>query len=92
MRELGAAEAEGHRDVGRRAAEVADVIYAVGDLGRWIGDAAIQAGHDAVHIVLDKAEIAPQLLPDLWPGDVVLLKASRAMALETLLDELKEPE
>ena len=51
MRELGAAESDGHRDVGRRAAEVADVIYAVGDLGRWIGDAAIQAGHGDVHIV-----------------------------------------
>ncbi len=92
MRELGDAEAEGHRDVGRRAAEVADVIYAVGDLGRWIGDAAVQAGHDAVHIVLDKAEIAPQLLPDLRPGDVVLLKASRAMEFETLLEELREPQ
>jgi UDP-N-acetylmuramoyl-tripeptide--D-alanyl-D-alanine ligase len=90
MRELGAAEAEGHREVGRRAAELADVIYAVGDLGRWIGDAAIHAGHGDVHIVLDKAEIAPSLAPQLGPGDVVLLKASRALELETVRDELKE--
>jgi UDP-N-acetylmuramoyl-tripeptide--D-alanyl-D-alanine ligase len=90
MRELGAAEAEGHREVGRRAAELADVIYAVGDLGRWIGDAAINAGHGDVHIVLDKAEIAPSLLPQLRPGDVVLIKASRALELETVRDELKE--
>ena len=92
MRELGGGEAEGHRDVGRRAADVADVIYAVGDLGRWIGDAAVQTGHPAVHIVLDKADVARQLVPDLWPGDVVLLKASRAMEFETLVDELKEPQ
>jgi UDP-N-acetylmuramoyl-tripeptide--D-alanyl-D-alanine ligase len=90
MRELGAAESDGHREVGRRAAEVADVIYAVGDLGRWIGDAAIQAGHNDVHIVMDKSEIARALLPQLAPGDVVLLKASRALELETLLDELEE--
>jgi len=90
MRELGAAESEGHREVGRCAAEVADVIYLVGDLGRWIGDAAIQAGHGDVHIVRDKSEIAQALLPQLAPGDVVLLKASRALALETVLDELKE--
>jgi UDP-N-acetylmuramoyl-tripeptide--D-alanyl-D-alanine ligase len=90
MRELGAAESDGHREVGRRAAEVADVIYAVGDLGRWIGDAAIQAGHNDVHIVMDKSEIAHALLPQLAPGDVVLLKASRALELETLLDELEE--
>ncbi len=92
MRELGGAEAEGHRDVGRRAAEVADVIYAVGDLGRWIGDAAIQAGHGGVHIAFDKSQIAEALRRELRPGDMVLLKASRALEFETLLDELKEPE
>jgi UDP-N-acetylmuramoyl-tripeptide--D-alanyl-D-alanine ligase len=89
MRELGPAEREGHVDVGRRAAEVADTIYAVGELGRWIGDAAIQAGHGDTHIVLDKGEVARALAPQLAPGDVVLLKASRALALETVLDELQ---
>jgi UDP-N-acetylmuramoyl-tripeptide--D-alanyl-D-alanine ligase len=92
MRELGDAALEGHAAVGRRAAEVADVIYAVGDLGRWIGDAAIEAGHGDVHITMDKSGIADALLPQLQPGDVVLLKGSRALALETLVDELKEPE
>ena len=90
MRELGAAEREGHTDVGRRAAEVADVIYAVGDLGRWIGDAAIQAGHQDVRIMMDKSGIAPVLAPSLREGDVVLLKASRALALETLVAELTD--
>ena len=90
MRELGTAEMEGHREVGRYAAGIADVIYAVGEIGRWIGDAAIAAGHGNVHIVSDKAEIAAAILPQLDPGDVVLLKASRALALETVLDELKE--
>jgi UDP-N-acetylmuramoyl-tripeptide--D-alanyl-D-alanine ligase len=90
MRELGAAETESHREIGRYAAGVADVIYAVGGLGRWIGDAAIQSGHGDVHIVADKAEIATAIAPQLGPGDVVLLKASRALALETLLDELRE--
>jgi UDP-N-acetylmuramoyl-tripeptide--D-alanyl-D-alanine ligase len=90
MRELGAAEMEGHREVGRYAAGIADVIYAVGEIGRWIGDAAIAAGHGNVHIVADQGEIAPALLSQLAPGDVVLLKASRALALETLLNELGE--
>ena len=90
MRELGAAEREGHTDVGRRAAEVADVIYAVGDLGRWIGDAAIQAGHQDVRIMMDKSGIAPVLAPSLREGDVVLVKASRALALETLVAELTD--
>ncbi|HZP58189.1 MAG TPA: UDP-N-acetylmuramoyl-tripeptide--D-alanyl-D-alanine ligase [Dehalococcoidia bacterium] len=90
MRELGAAEAEGHRDVGRRAAEVADVIYAVGELGRMIGEAARDAGHGDVRIVADKAQIAPALRTELAPGDVVLVKASRALALETVAQDLRE--
>jgi UDP-N-acetylmuramoyl-tripeptide--D-alanyl-D-alanine ligase len=90
MRELGGAEHDGHIQVGRRAAEVADVLFAVGDLGRWIGDAAFQAGHGDVHIVMDKSEIAAALLPQLAPGDVVLVKGSRALALETVVAELEE--
>ena len=89
MRELGDAGHEGHIDIGRRAAEIADVIFAVGDLGRWIGDAAFQAGHGDVHIVMDKSEIAPALLAQLAPGDVVLVKGSRALALETVVAALE---
>ncbi len=92
MRELGDAGHDGHIDIGRRAAEVADVIFAVGDLGRWIGDAAFKAGHSDVHIVMDKSEIAPALLPQLAPGDVVLVKASRALALETVVEALEAGE
>ncbi len=90
MRELGSAEREGHTEVGRLAAQVADAIYCVGELGRWIGDAAIHAGHGDVHIVGDKAEIARELRAQLGPTDVVLLKASRALALETVLRDLEE--
>ncbi|MEX0749799.1 MAG: UDP-N-acetylmuramoyl-tripeptide--D-alanyl-D-alanine ligase [Dehalococcoidia bacterium] len=89
MRELGDASMDGHREVGRRAAEVADVIFAVGELGRWIGDAAIEAGHADVRISIDKHGIAGELLRQVAAGDVVLLKGSRALALETLVDELQ---
>jgi UDP-N-acetylmuramoyl-tripeptide--D-alanyl-D-alanine ligase len=90
MRELGDAEAEGHRDVGAYAAGIADTIFAVGELGRTIGEAAVAAGHGDVRIIEDKAEVSRMLLPQLQPGDVVLLKASRALALETLLEDLQE--
>jgi UDP-N-acetylmuramoyl-tripeptide--D-alanyl-D-alanine ligase len=91
MRELGPAEAESHREVGAYAAGVADVIYAVGELGRMIGDGAREAGHRDVRIALDKAEVAA-LATELREGDTVLLKASRALALETLLTDLRAPE
>jgi UDP-N-acetylmuramoyl-tripeptide--D-alanyl-D-alanine ligase len=91
MRELGAAESESHREVGRYAAQLADVIFAVGELGRLIGEAAAAAGHGDVRIAPSKDEIARPLGAMLGPGDVVLVKASRALALETLVEALKAP-
>ena len=90
MRELGAEEQEGHRLVGREAARIAQVIYAVGDLGELIGEEAKRAGHPAVTLWHSKDEAARHLRDELRMGDVVLLKASRAMALETMLSELKD--
>jgi UDP-N-acetylmuramoyl-tripeptide--D-alanyl-D-alanine ligase len=90
MRELGDAEGEGHHEVGRYAAQVADVIYAVGELGRTIGEAAKGAGHAAVELFDEKGGIARALAPQLEPGDVVLVKASRALALETVVSELSQ--
>ena len=89
MRELGSEEKEGHRMVGREAAQVAQVIYAIGELGHLIGEEARRAGHSAVSLWSSKEEAARHLAEDLAVGDVVLLKGSRAMALETMLKELK---
>jgi len=90
MRELGAAEEEGHRVVGRQAARVAQVIYTVGDLARLIGEEAQRAGHPAVSMWASKEEAARDLARNLAAGDVVLLKASRALELETMLTELRD--
>jgi UDP-N-acetylmuramoyl-tripeptide--D-alanyl-D-alanine ligase len=90
MRELGVEEQEGHRIVGREAARVAEVIYAVGELGHLIGEEAKRMGHPAVSLWPSKEEAARRLASELQVGDVVLLKASRAMALETILPELKD--
>jgi len=90
MAELGAAEEEGHLAVGRRAAETADVIHTVGEKATLIAQAAREGGHRAVHHWATKEAAVEAVAADLRPDDVVLLKASRAMALETLLDVLKE--
>jgi len=88
MRELGSATIEGHRDVGRRAAEVADVVVTIGELGKLIAEAAREAGHPCVQAFDTKEEAARDLAPRLQQGDCVLLKASRALALETMVHEL----
>ncbi len=89
MKELGAAEREGHRAVGRRAAETADVIHAVGELAGIIAETAREMGHDATYHWPTKEAAGEAVVADLRPDDVVLLKASRAMELETLLEGLR---
>jgi UDP-N-acetylmuramoyl-tripeptide--D-alanyl-D-alanine ligase len=89
MRELGDHTYEGHRRVGQRAAQVADIIYAVGDDGGIIGHGAKEIGHPMVRVFEDKAEAAEALRARLRPGDYVLVKASRGMALETVVEYLK---
>ena len=90
MAELGPASHEGHLAVGRRAAETADIIHAIGEEAKLIAQAARDAGHRAVHGWSTKEEAAEALLAGLREDDVVLLKASRAMAFETLVEALKE--
>jgi UDP-N-acetylmuramoyl-tripeptide--D-alanyl-D-alanine ligase len=88
MLELGAAEAEGHAAVGRRAAEVVDGLFTVGERGRIIARSAREAGLAAVEEFDDKEKAAKVLAAGLGPGDVLLVKASHGVALETVVEEL----
>lgn len=85
MRELGEYEREGHLLVGIRAAQVADLIIAVGALGKLIGNAAREQGHTEVHYARDNAE-ATELLRELTrQGDIVLVKGSRGAQMEEIV-------
>lgn len=86
MRELGPDERRFHRDVGVRARELGvDLLVAVGDLA---GEYAAGAdGVPAVHFA-DAREAAAGVAAHLRPGDVVLVKASRGMALEHVADAI----
>jgi UDP-N-acetylmuramoyl-tripeptide--D-alanyl-D-alanine ligase len=90
MRELGELSAESHRQVGRRAAELADVIYTMGELGRSIGEAARANGAapGAVRHLDSIEEATAALRAELRPGDALLVKGSRAMALERVIAAL----
>ena len=67
-----------------------DVLVCVGDGARRIADGAIAAGMPArqVHLVEDVAAAFPLLRSLLQPGDRVLCKASRRVALDRLVDRL----
>jgi UDP-N-acetylmuramoyl-tripeptide--D-alanyl-D-alanine ligase len=87
MRELGAAEEEGHRQVGERAAACAGLVLVVGERARPLYEAALAAGTEARFFNAPE-DALPVLRDELKSGDHVLVKASRAVALETVVDAL----
>jgi UDP-N-acetylmuramoyl-tripeptide--D-alanyl-D-alanine ligase len=90
MLELGPEEERLHREIGRRAAEVADGLLAVGERGRWIADAARAAGLRRVATAADALDAARVVERELAPavGDLLLVKASRGIELDRLVDAL----
>jgi UDP-N-acetylmuramoyl-tripeptide--D-alanyl-D-alanine ligase len=93
MRELGTETIHWHHDAGRRAAEAnIDLIVAHGDLARHVVGGAREAGMDAGRLADCKSMEAVQTVLDCWlePGDVILVKGSRAMRMERVVEWLKE--
>ncbi|HWC30093.1 MAG TPA: UDP-N-acetylmuramoyl-tripeptide--D-alanyl-D-alanine ligase [Dehalococcoidia bacterium] len=88
MLELGSAEADGHRAVGERAAEVTDGLFTVGPLGVQIAAAAKAAGSVHVRHFDSRDEAAQELKRLLEPGDILLVKASHGLALGEVVKEL----
>lgn len=90
MLELGADEAELHRVIGRKlAAGGVDYILTVGDLARHIAVEAMPAyPAGRVFICSTKQELLEQARSLVGPGDLVLVKASRGMALEEVVQGL----
>ena len=90
MLELGPVEEQSHRMVGRRAIDAAEVIVAVGELGRLICEEALLAGMAADHVYLAKdAAEAVELLEDIIQSDdVILVKGSRGVHLDRIVTAL----
>jgi UDP-N-acetylmuramoyl-tripeptide--D-alanyl-D-alanine ligase len=85
MLELGAGEAEAHREIGAyAAASGVDVLVAVGPLSALMPAAF---GGEA-HVVADARSAAALASEIVQPGDVVLVKASRGIGLETVAEAL----
>ena len=93
MLELGRHAEALHREVGRCVAELApDGLFAVGaDAQRYLADEAVRAGFPASRVACfaDALDAARAVKAFVKPGDSLLLKASRGMRLERILDELR---
>jgi UDP-N-acetylmuramoyl-tripeptide--D-alanyl-D-alanine ligase len=92
MNELGAESERGHRRVGEVAGrEKIDCVITVGNVAAVIADAAKQSGVTHVLTAQTTAEAAAILRSLARNGDTVLIKGSRSVKMETIIEELARP-
>lgn len=91
MRELGDASESLHRDVGAAAAGAVELLITVGSGARAIAEGALEAGLSPghVHHTSTNEEAAATLKMVMRPGDVILVKGSRAMEMEKIVEALQ---
>ena len=90
MLELGPAGVEAHRNLGEQVARSGAALFvAVGPLSQGAADGAKAAGMTEVRHFDDAVSAAAFLAPALAPGDLVLVKGSRGMAMERIVDAIR---
>jgi UDP-N-acetylmuramoyl-tripeptide--D-alanyl-D-alanine ligase len=91
MYELGRGAVTGHREVGTAAAATVDLLIVVGAGATGIAAGAKAAGLDASRILeaRDRETALDLLRARLRDGDVVLVKASRGVELDLLVEALR---
>ena len=91
MLELGDEEEAGHRAVGAYTAGRCDRLMAIGERARGIADAAWDAGHREIQWFDEKEQPTTLLREETGADDVVLVKASHGLTLETVVEALVHP-
>jgi UDP-N-acetylmuramoyl-tripeptide--D-alanyl-D-alanine ligase len=91
MLELGQYESQGHEMVGIRVAEVADILITVGRRAHTIARSARVNGmpNNQITEVEETAEAIEVLRQKLHPEDVVLIKGSRGMQMDSISPALE---
>ncbi|MDQ7007634.1 MAG: UDP-N-acetylmuramoyl-tripeptide--D-alanyl-D-alanine ligase [Acidobacteriota bacterium] len=90
MLELGELSEEAHRTVGRAARDVGvDLLVTVGEMAETMADAARPPGPARIEQCADAAEAAARLSAALEDGDLVLIKGSRGVGLERVVEALQ---
>jgi UDP-N-acetylmuramoyl-tripeptide--D-alanyl-D-alanine ligase len=85
MLELGPGEQEEHVALGARVSQVASLAAFLGPRSAWTAGAA--KGIESAHF-LEVDPLWEWLRPRLRPGDLVLVKGSRGMRLERMVEKL----
>ena len=88
MRELGAESERGHREIGETAATLGvDQLITIGDVAELMAEGARAGGLNKVSSARSTAEAARLLGEIAEPGDLVLIKGSRAARTEEVIEQ-----
>lgn len=92
MLEIGKYSIEAHEAIGRIAGKVLDVLVTVGPRAKFIAESANKAGLAKKNILsFDTADEARGEVQNLLrKGDVVLVKASRGIELDKVVEEIRQ--
>jgi UDP-N-acetylmuramoyl-tripeptide--D-alanyl-D-alanine ligase len=92
MLELGEREVEFHRQAGRQVAKLGwNELVTVGSLSKHMAEGAYGAGmkKNQIHSFNDSAEAAEKIESLIREGDLVLVKGSRKIQMEKIVERLK---
>jgi len=95
MLEIGEYAPEAHKRIGKKAAEIADLIFVVGPRAKFIAEEAIKQGfpENKIFQFMVSGDAALKVQEEIKENDVVLVKGSRAMKMEKVVKEIMaEPE
>lgn len=93
MLELGEKEVEYHIQAGRLVAEWEwDVLVTVGILSQHMAEGALSSGMraDQIFSFKNSEEAAEEILPLIQEGDLILVKSSRKIKIEKIVEKLKK--
>jgi len=90
MLEIGQYSEKAHILVGKKAGEIANIIFAVGNRAGSVKQGAINAGFDANKIFefSTSIEAAKPVEKEMKENDIVFVKGSRAMKMEKIVEEI----
>ncbi|MFH1784272.1 MAG: UDP-N-acetylmuramoyl-tripeptide--D-alanyl-D-alanine ligase [bacterium] len=92
MLELGEKGKQLHEEIGEYISKTdIGMVFATGEMAEHVAKGAIKSGFskDNVFVMKDKKDIAEKLLRQARKGDIILIKGSRAMKMETIVELLK---
>jgi len=90
MLELGNKTEDGHRQVGQKAAQIADLLFTVGSRAGFIADEARKKGlaKEKIFEFSTTKEAGLAIQKEMAREDIVLIKGSRSMHLEEIVKEI----